>query len=221
MREIRAEGRKRTVKTMNPKEIRAILESYFVPLPDGVEYKVQKYIGLLDTWGRKMPLTSIRDHEEIVRFHFGESIFALSLVQMTNGRLADVGSGAGFPGLALKLVESSISLTLIEPNKKKCAFLHEAVRSLDLKGTEIISSAFESSQLTTKSSSFVTSRALGQHSSIVDWAREKLEPGGSILLWLAERDCKALATIGGWQWHAPELIPGTRERFVLRGSPIP
>ncbi|MGC1108028.1 MAG: 16S rRNA (guanine(527)-N(7))-methyltransferase RsmG [Candidatus Acidiferrales bacterium] len=206
---------------MKNKEIRAILDSYFAPLPDGVEHSVQKYIDLLDTWGRKMPLTSIRDHEEIVRFHFGESIFAVSLGKMTSGRLADVGSGAGFPGLALKLVEPSISLTLIESNKKKCAFLHEVVRALDLKGTEIISSVFESSPLRSGSLSFVTSRALGHHSDIVDWTRDKLEPAGSILLWVTGSDCKTLATRDGWRWQAPALIPGTRERFVLQGSPIP
>jgi 16S rRNA (guanine527-N7)-methyltransferase len=205
---------------MNPKEIRAILEGYFAPLPSEMEYKVQKYMDLLDTWGRKMPLTSIRDPEEVVRLHFGESIFALSSVEIANGRLADLGSGAGFPGLALKLAKPDLQVALIEPNKKKSAFLHEVVRSLDMQGTEIVPRGFESAQIPPKSLSFVTCRALGQQDRVLDWAKEKLAPGESVLLWLGQRDCEAIAAKDGWRWSGPALIPGTRGRFVLRGSPI-
>ena len=205
---------------MSPKEIRAILEGYLAPLPVDIEYKVEKYMDLLDTWGCKMPLTSIREPEEVVRFHFGESIFALSLGEIENGRLADVGSGAGFPGLALKLAKPGMQVTSIEPNKKKCAFLHEVVRTLDLQGTEIVAAGFELSEIREKSLSVVTCRALGERELVLDWAKEKLAPDGSVMLWLGDKDCEAVAATVGWLWDEPALIPGTRARFVLRGAPI-
>jgi 16S rRNA (guanine527-N7)-methyltransferase len=205
---------------MTPKEIRSILEGYFAPLPADIGYKVHKYMDLLDTWGRKMPLTSVRDHEEVVRFHFGESIFALSLRGIENGRLADVGSGAGFPGLAIKLASPELTVTLVEPNKKKCAFLHEVVRLLELHEVEIVPAGFESSGVATHSMDFITCRALGQHKAILDWAKDKFAASGDVLLWLGKQDCEQVAANSGWHWEDPALIPGTMGRFLLLGSPI-
>lgn len=206
---------------MHPKEIRTILESYLVPVPDEAEYKVRRYIDLLDFWGRKMPLTSIKKPEEIVRFHFGESIFALHSAGVANGRLADVGSGAGFPGLALKIFRPQLSLVLIESNRKKCAFLHEAVRVLDVVGIDVVCSDFESSAIENNSLSTVTCRALGRYLNVLDWAKGKLAPSGRVFLWLGGTDCNTVATTGGWNWGKPVLIPNTDNRFILSGCRIP
>lgn len=204
---------------IKPREIAAILKEYSISIADGTTHKIQKYLELMNTWGRKMPLTSIQNPEQVVRFHFGESMFALALEDISNGRLADLGSGAGFPGLALKLARPSPSVTLIESNKKKCAFLQEVIRSLDIHGAKVMASGFESSLIAPNSLSFVTCRALAQHSKVVDWARERLAPGGSVILWLGEKDCEEVAATGGWEWSQPALIPGTRGRFILRGKP--
>jgi 16S rRNA (guanine527-N7)-methyltransferase len=206
---------------MTPEQIRALLEPYLNPLPSGIEVKVQKYIDLLDKWGAHMSLTSIRDPVTMVRFHFGESIFALSMPTVGNGRLADVGSGAGFPGLALKLANPSLSLALIEPNKKKCAFLHEAVRSLELNDVQIVPTEFGASHIENQSLSSISCRALGQHRLLLGWAKEKLVEGGSILLWIGDRDADTIRTEHGWEWDSPVLIPAARERFLLRGRRVP
>ena len=179
--------------------------------------KVEKYMDLLDRWGARMALTSIHDREEVVRFHFGESIFALSAADIGDGRLADVGSGAGFPGLALKLAVPSLPVTLIEPNKRKCAFLHEIVRSLELTDVRIIAARFESSPIERHSLRSITCRALGKPELLLDWASEKLKIGGSILLWIGTTEAEALLNERTWNWDRPTLIPGTRERFLLRG----
>lgn len=202
---------------MNPKAIRDILEGYFSPLPDGIELKVSKYIELLGSWGLKVPLTSIRDPEKIVRFHFGESIFAISLSDLFDGRLADVGAGAGFPGLALKLARPKLSVTLIEPNAKKCAFLHEVARSLKLEDVEIISRQFKTSNIADDSVDYVSSRALRGQASLIDWAEEKLTSSGSVLLWVGGIECETLRANQRWLW-THKLIPGTTGRFILRGK---
>lgn len=206
---------------LGPERIREILDGYFSPIPDHVEEKVWKYMSLLELWGENMALTAIHDPAQVARFHFGESIFALSLMGETpDGRLADVGSGAGFPGLALKLVAPGMSVVLIEPNKKKSVFLREVIRELSLDGTEVASIPFESAKFDRASLSFVTCRALGHHQAVLEWAKEKLKPGGSVLLWLGQEDSAEISQAGGWMWEKPALIPGTAGRFVLKGRSI-
>lgn len=198
--------------------IREILHRY-VPSPsEQVCYKIQIYIELIAKWCRRMPLTTILDPEEIVRFHFGESIFALSVTgTVRNGRLADVGTGAGFPGLALKMADEAMPVILIESNRRKCAFLHEVIRSLALREAEVVSARFEDAEVERATLSVVTCRALGAHASLLRWARGKLKPGGSVVLWLGEEDAESIPRSPGWQWGQPQLIPDTRARYILKG----
>lgn len=208
-------------KEVRAERIREILADYILPVPDGLEHQVRAYMGLLALWQRKLPLTAIQDPEEIVRLHFGESMFALSLVSGTmHGRLADVGSGAGFPGLPLRLAEPGLSVIQIEPNKKKCAFLHEVVRSLRLSGIEIVSSPFESTEIESASLSFVTCRALGRYAAVARWAKDKLKPHGSLLLWLGRQDVVKISALPEWKWGKASQIPGSRARFIFRGVPM-
>ena len=206
---------------LKPTRIRTILEEYLTALPDGIEFKVSTYVELLAAWSEKIPLTSVRNPEEIVRFHFGESIFAASLIDMPNGRLADVGTGAGFPGLALKLARPTLAVTLIEPNKKKTAFLHEVIRSMGLNDTEVIATEFERSPIAPESLSYVASRATGQHLRLLDWAATTLGEGGAAVLWLGEDGLDTIAAKSGWFWTEPSLIPKTRRRFVVMGRKNP
>lgn len=198
--------------------IRQILSKYAPPPSEEICYKIQIYIDLLVKWSRRMPLTALLDPEQIVRFHFGESIFALAIMDADrNGRLADVGTGAGFPGLALKLADEAISALLIESNRKKCAFLHEVIRRLSIKDAKVIATRFELAEIQRESLSFVTCRALGGHAPLLQWARDKLELGGSVVVWLGEADAKSVSRRSGWQWGRPELIPDTRGRYILKG----
>lgn len=207
----------RSPNSMTIEHIRQILESYHSPLPVGIEAKVQKYMELMELWGRKISLTSVRDPEEIVRFHFGESIFALSIVKFEESRLADVGTGAGFPGLALRLAVPELRVTLIEPNRKKCAFLHEIVRSLQLENVTIIPSGYESSGIAGNSLSTIACRALGIDKPLFSWSHEVLGIHGAILLWLGHDDAEKARRIEGWHWGEPALIPGTKGRYILAG----
>ena len=204
---------------LSPEQIRAILCDYLTALPEGIECKIQKYIRLLDVWNRRIALTSMRDPEEIVRFHFGESIFAISLLGNDDGRLADVGSGAGFPGLALKLAKPSLEVVLVESNKKKCAFLEEAIREIGLNGVGVLASRFEDAEISSQSLGFLTSRALGGHSAFLDWAQKRLVSSGSVVLWLGKGVLQSVRGKAGWRWEDPLLIPGSRERFVIKGTP--
>jgi hypothetical protein len=108
------------------------------------------YIDILVRWNFCINLTAIRTPEEIVTRHFGESLFAASrlfpcvspvppVVKDFDSRrtVADVGTGAGFPGLPLKIWNPALSLTLIESNHKKATFLREITRALTLTDVNI------------------------------------------------------------------------------------
>src|SRR5438093_2961136 len=89
---------------------------------------VQIYLELLLKWNAKINLTAIRKPEEIATRHFGESLFAATQIfpdQDSNASLIDIGSGAGFPGLPMKIWAPGIALTLIESNQHKATFLRE------------------------------------------------------------------------------------------------
>src|SRR5438094_5607441 len=85
------------------------------------------YLDLLLKWNSKINLTAVRDPEEIVTRHFGESLFAARQLfpEPIAGTVIDVGSGAGFPGIPIKIWNDAADLTLIESNQKKAVFLHE------------------------------------------------------------------------------------------------
>jgi 16S rRNA (guanine527-N7)-methyltransferase len=179
---------------------------------------IRTYISLLLRWNNRVSLTSITGIDDILRFHFGESLFALNAVPIENGRLADVGSGAGFPGLALKIGHPTLRLSLLEPNLKKAAFLNEVARELHLEDVEVVRSRFEA--LSTESGQFeyISARALGSYRALVPMAESRLSTSGSLILWLGWGDSVAVMAIKGLRWREPILIPGSKGRFLLIGS---
>ena len=94
------------------------------------------YLDLLLKWNAQTNLTAIRDPHEIVRRHFGESLFAAQHLG-TPGTLLDLGSGAGFPGLPIALLHPHIAVTLAESQNKKATFLREAIRTLNLPNVKV------------------------------------------------------------------------------------
>lgn len=183
--------------------------------------QISRYIDLLTRWNRRVSLTAVDKPEEILRFHFGESIFALQYCDFSAGRLADVGSGAGFPGLALKILRPELKVVLIEPNLRKSAFLAEVVRSLELDSVEVISKPFAESAIPANSLQFVTSRALSQSSAFLSWSMSALQAGGRLVLWASSDAAPQISEDACFVWSAPVIIPGTKRRALLIGRRLP
>ncbi|MEO6909314.1 MAG: 16S rRNA (guanine(527)-N(7))-methyltransferase RsmG [Edaphobacter sp.] len=110
--------------------IAALLAPYLTP-PSDLLPQLSSYLDLLLKWNARTNLTAIREPEEIVRRHFGESLFAARHLGACE-TLLDLGSGAGFPGLPIALIHPEIRVTLAESQNKKATFLREAVRTLNL-----------------------------------------------------------------------------------------
>jgi len=128
-----------------------------------------------------------------------------------------VGSGAGFPGLALKLILPHWSVTLIESSRKKAAFLSEAARTLRLEQVEVECARWQDSKIPAGSLDAITARALGGYDLLASWANTKLKADGKLLLWIGARDAEKLCHLAGWQWQT-QPVPDSRERVLLIGS---
>ena len=195
----------------------SLREAGIDPSPALLE-SIATYIELLLRWNQKLNLTTIRDPREMVSRNFSESFLAMRWLQDSGGVLLDIGSGAGFPGLALKLLLPSWKLILIEPNTKKCAFLSEAARTLGLSEVRVERARWQDLQCDVSCFTTITCRALGDHAELIRWARERLAPGGRLILWLGARDADEISTLGGWNWERV-TVPGSRERVILAGMP--
>jgi len=180
--------------------------------------QIQQYTKILLAWNDKVNLTAIRDPLEILYRHFCESMFGAAFVPVEKCRLADVGSGGGFPGLPLKMVRPDLEVFLIESNVKKATFLAEVVRELGLTDARVLVSRFEELGEEVAPLDFVCSRALGEFAKFLDWAGSPTVSARNVLLWLGGRDVEEVRAIPGWTWEEPKPVPHSLQRVLLRGA---
>ena len=189
--------------------------------PDGdLCAAIRAYIAILLKWNSKIALTTVTEPGEILRIHFGESFFACATAGIGAGRVADIGTGAGFPGIPIRMVSPSVDLILVEPVAKKTAFLHEVVRKLGMSGVDIIRCRMEDLPVDAGSFDFVASRALGNYDDLLQWSEFRLSRNGKAVLLIGETELERLLGKGGWYWDKNVIIPGSTRRFVLVGYPI-
>jgi len=185
------------------------------------------YIDILQRWNARINLTAIRDPDEIVTRHFGESLFAarllfprVSLPSVRQGlAVADIGSGAGFPGIPLKLWAPQISLTLIESNHKKATFLREVARALTL--TDINIRNVRAETLPLASFDVVTLRAVEQFASVLPTAAGLVRPGGRLALLIgSSQRSQASSSVPGLVWCDPIQTPSSTTRILLIANKV-
>lgn len=105
--------------------------------------KLEKYYHLLVSWNKKMNLTTILNENDVYQKHFFDSLLLSNKINLSNQRFCDLGTGAGFPGIIIKIFFPNIKLYLIEPNQKKVIFLQELIKSLGLIDVVIINDRAE------------------------------------------------------------------------------
>ena len=208
------------VANFSDKAISRALAPFGVEPSAALSGAIREYAELLLHWNRKISLTSISDPLEMLQRHFGESMFAARAVPILRGRLVDAGSGAGFPGLALKLVSPELEVSLVEANVKKSTFLSEVVRTLGLSGVKVISQRMEELSELDGAAEFVTCRAVRPDKRLLAWVRSALAPGGRCVMWIGASDAKALRKNSEWEWKNPLAIPLSSNRVILEGRPV-
>lgn len=208
------------MNALSTSDIRSVLGVYGYSATAEYCEKVRAYIELLLRWNRKVALTAVIDPTEILRFHFGESLFGMTVARMgdvENCRLADLGAGAGFPGMPIAMALHAKSVTLTESNGKKAAFLAEVKRELGL-GNVLIHKGRAEDVSEAETFEFVTARALGSHEDWLSWSAKRLTQSGRVVLWLSSEGLQKRRRIPGWKWTDSAKIPGTRDRFVTVGA---
>ncbi len=206
---------------MNPlsaDETRRTLWTYGFSANPAYCEQVTVYVALLLRWNRKVSLTAMTEPHEILKFHFGESLLGIEAATIENGRLADLGSGAGFPGIPIAMAKPGLEAMLIESNAKKAAFLEEVRRDLNLKNVSVHKGRIEELPASEKFN-FVTARAIGRHREFLRWTGRRLLEGGRVVLWLSSAGFVEVKGVPGWEWHEPVQIPGTKHRVVAVGQP--
>jgi 16S rRNA (guanine527-N7)-methyltransferase len=177
---------------------------------------ISTYVDLLLRWSARINLTAVRGEQNIVTRHFGESLFAARIAMSHNPtHLADVGSGAGFPGLPIKIFAPHLHVTLIESTYKKATFLREVIRALRLTEVDVFAKRAEDFPLA--SADMVTLRAVERFESVLPVAAALVAPGGRVLL-LIGRDQIPRATIPHFTWDQPVQVPCSTNRVVLLGT---
>jgi len=200
--------------------IRQALEPFGVAVNAALAGRVRRYAELLLRWNRRVNLTSITEPDEILRRHFGESFFAAYAVPIERGRLIDVGTGAGFPGLALRALLDDLRVTLVEPTTRKSVFLAEVCRELDFIDVEIFRGTMADFGNARGQFDYVTARALGRHRDVLAFAMGLLRPGGKIVLWVGMQDVGEIRRDLSWSWRDPISIPLSEQRCLLVGQTL-
>jgi 16S rRNA (guanine527-N7)-methyltransferase len=211
--------KKATDVKITREEVATALQPFGVHPSDEQIGMIREYIRLLLEWNQSISLTAIEDPREIVARHFGECMFAACVLSVEKCRLADVGTGAGFPGLAVKIACPTLKLLLIESNQKKCVFLLEVVRTLGLTAVEIIPKRFEEVNESSGQIDFVAARALGGFPRLLRWARNCLTERGNVILWVGSDDVNTISTNVDWLWQPPVKIPESQRRYLVIGRP--
>jgi 16S rRNA (guanine527-N7)-methyltransferase len=201
----------------SPAIIRKALSEFQIDVNAEQVGQIQEYIRLLLVWNEKVNLTAIRDPLEILYRHFCESMFATKVVKLNQCRLADIGTGAGFPGLALKILVPDSQIFLVESNIKKATFLAEVIRALGIGGANVLMNRYEGLSKEIAPIDFLMARALGEFDSFLKWVASEGVKANRVILWIGIADVEPVRTSKHWIWEPPVTVPKSLRRVLLIG----
>lgn len=188
------------------------------PLPAPCLSQLWRYFTELIKWNRSINLVAKASDQDIIENHFLDSLTLLPEIQ--SGPLLDVGSGAGFPGLVIKIACPECTVTLVEPRQKRVSFLRHIIRTLELADISVTDQ-----RLTTNDADFleihgqfpvITCRALTEIAPFLDLAEAISPPQGLVICMKGPRAADELTT---WKTQAPDS-PFSLERCITFNLPM-
>jgi len=206
--------------SLSTREIAAELSPFGVELTEKGLGQLSVYLELLVRWNRRVNLTGLRQPRQIVRRLFGESLYLSRLVELRGG-LVDVGSGAGFPGLALKLVAPDLRVTLIEARQRKGAFLKEVARACGFYAIDVVTERFEDwaeRQGGGEKADYITTRAVTVDKKLLERVGSLLAENGKAALFITSEYARSIqAQASCFVWQKPFYVPSVPNSVVLVG----
>jgi 16S rRNA (guanine527-N7)-methyltransferase len=141
------------------------------------------YLQELLEWNKTFNLTGIRDPEDIVIKHFVDSLTPLPYLE-PSGRLLDIGPGAGFPSIPLKIAAGDLQVTLVEANRKRVSFLKHIIRTLKLESVVLLHSRFEHMEPAEQPFNTIISRAFTRLEPLLKLVAPLMAPGNTLVAML-------------------------------------
>lgn len=204
----------RDLPSLTAAQFRHSLESVAgLSLSDAQVVALHQHYQELRRWNRRLSLIGPGTIDEILGRHYGESLAALPLVSTDASEIADIGSGAGFPGFILAAMLPTVHVTLIEPRQRKWAFLQTVARhaALPVNCLNARVAASLPDGLPARLD-LVTARALKIPAEQLEALAERLTPEGRMLFWVGD---EAPDPPRGWQIGRELRLPGTERRRLL------
>jgi 16S rRNA (guanine527-N7)-methyltransferase len=171
------------------------------------------YAELLEKWAPRHNLVRYADRRELVERHLVESLEGRRFIA-SPGRLMDVGSGAGLPGIPLLASIPGLSGVLLEPREKRWVFLRRVIRELEL-DVEVLRSRYQDLPDSESGFDVVTCRAVGGMVELAGWAVSRVVAGGRLLLWTTDEGLAEVEKLPRWRVLSCKLPSLERGRLAV------
>jgi 16S rRNA (guanine(527)-N(7))-methyltransferase RsmG len=208
--ERRLAERRLAERRLAERRVAETLAAQGIPVSESQLAQLQTHFDLLECWNARINLTSVRDPGEIERRHFAESAYLTKVLPLGPGKLIDVGSGAGFPGIPVKILSPETEVLLVESVQKKAAFLKEVAREIGLPGLEVFPGRLE--DLPLGDAQWLTMRAVRLDRKLMRVIQRHV-PRGTLAIFLGEQD-----TVGLGERVTVHPIPGSERRVIAIGE---
>ena len=161
---------------MNKEQFINYLKKIDINIKENQINQLDMYYNLLITENQKINLTGITEYNLVYLKHFYDSLTLNKIIKLDNQTLCDIGTGAGFPGIVLKIVFPNLKVTLIEPLNKRCNFLKLVIDTLELKDITIINERAEDyGKKVRETYDIVTSRAVANLKELIEYYKLQIE----------------------------------------------
>lgn len=168
---------------MNLEEFKEEVQKLGISVTENQIFKLEKYADLLKEWNEKINLTAITDKKQVFLKHFYDSLTLVKIIDLNNvDSLCDLGTGAGFPGIVLKIFFPDLKLTLVDALNKRIKFLDVVVKELDLHGVVLVHERAEDyGKVNRELFDVVTARALSSFPVLLEYAIPLLKINGHLI----------------------------------------
>lgn len=167
---------------MNKEEFQKELIKLGIKLSNEMLEKLDKYYKLLFQENKKYNLTAITIEKEVYLKHFYDSLTITKTIDLTDQYLLDIGTGAGFPGIVLKIFFPNLKIDLLDSTLKKCTFLEKVIHKLDLKNIKVINArAEEYAKINREKYEIITSRAVAPLKHLLEYSIPMLKINGQFI----------------------------------------